>query len=530
MLLRWHLTQSIVLLLVLGFCGVTFKPIQTAQPPPSLTRLPPLNLIPIENQHAGSTGWRLGAQIADDVKQQIKGYASAVSVNQGQPITFYVTVHPAQVYSIDIYRMGWYGGTGGRFMSHIGPLTGTPQPVCAMEPTTGLLECHWQAPSSATLTVPSSWTSGIYLAHLFNAQHYESYIIFVVRDDGRPADFLYQQPVATYQAYNNYPADGATRKSLYAHNSYGTSTIAGTSQAVKVSFDRPYAGNGDGQFSSSVLYEGYFVRWLERMGYNVTYATDLDVHTNGALLEHYKAVLVVGHSEYWSKAMYAAALTARDAGIHLAFFGADDVYWQVRFEASRRGIANRVMVCYKGAASHDPVQGERRTDAWRIVGQPEQALIGVQYGLDNAAGLHVPYVVTAHLNWIFAGTGLKIGSHVPGIVGHEIDYLDLHFPLPSNVAYTLLSRSPFLAGKGVTGQANSSLYQAPSGAWVFAAGTLAWSWGLARPGFIDRGIQRITQNILDHFIQAPRSLLVTALITARSSQAVYLPLVMRTKR
>ena len=65
------------------------------------------------------------------------------------------------------------------------------------------------------------------LALLTNAQNYQSYMTFVVRDDARTADLLYQQSVTTYQAYNNYPADGATGKSLYDFNSYGA-TVAAT--------------------------------------------------------------------------------------------------------------------------------------------------------------------------------------------------------------------------------------------------------------------------------------------------------------
>jgi hypothetical protein len=48
--------------------------------------------------------------------------------------------------------------------------------------------------------------------------------------------------------------------------------------------------------------------------------------------------------------------------------------------------------------------------------------------------------------------------------------------------------------------ANSSIYQAPSGAWVFGAGTISWSWGLDFPGVVHPGIQRITANVLNRFL------------------------------
>jgi len=69
-------------------------------------------------------------------------------------------------------------------------------------------------------------------ALLTNAQNYESYIIFVVRDDSRRAATLPAER-NTYQAYGNYPDDGTTGKSLYEYNSYGANTVTGTTGLPK---------------------------------------------------------------------------------------------------------------------------------------------------------------------------------------------------------------------------------------------------------------------------------------------------------
>src|SRR5438067_12536330 len=63
------------------------------------------NPIVVENQQPGSNGW-MWTTLGDDVARQIKGFASTTSVNLGGNITFYVTVNPAQTYTIDIYRIG----------------------------------------------------------------------------------------------------------------------------------------------------------------------------------------------------------------------------------------------------------------------------------------------------------------------------------------------------------------------------------------------------------------------------------------
>jgi len=115
------------------------------------------NPIVLENQQAGTTQWNInqsGAVTASDIGKQIKGYASATSVNKGSSITFYVTVSPAQNYTINIYRMGWYQGLGGRFMQSIGPIAGTQQPACPTDAVTGLIQCVWSA--GATITVPTT--------------------------------------------------------------------------------------------------------------------------------------------------------------------------------------------------------------------------------------------------------------------------------------------------------------------------------------------------------------------------------------
>src|SRR6266568_5017528 len=73
------------------------------------------NPIVTENQQPGTGAWLIGSQQSDDATGQIKGYASATSVNQNQSIALFITTNPAQTYTIDFYRIGWYGGRGVAF-------------------------------------------------------------------------------------------------------------------------------------------------------------------------------------------------------------------------------------------------------------------------------------------------------------------------------------------------------------------------------------------------------------------------------
>lgn len=471
------------------------------------------NPIVVENQQPGTTEWQLGRpglQTANDVGKQIKGYASATSVDKGQSISFHVTTTPAQSYTIDIYRIGWYGGLGARLMQHVSSLEGDSQPACPTDAPTGLIECSWSP--SYTITVPTTWTSGVYLALLTNAENYQNYVSFVVRDDTRTADFLYQLAVNTYEAYNNYPNDGVTGKSVYLSNSYGANTVTGTRRAVKVSFDRPFADSGDGQLISSQgeaslggTGELDFIRWMERSGYDVSYSTDIDTQTSGSRLLSYRGFIAAGHDEYWSKEMRDAVEQARDFGVSLGFFSANDSYWQVRLEPSSGGVPNRVMVSYKNQATTlDPIQGPTTTVKWRNppVNRPEQTMIGIQL-VDGAAATlsNSAYTVTNSSSWVYSGSGFQDGDTASGIVGYEWDRFNPEYPYPANTSYTSLSHSPVPFGTG-TDYAESSLYQAPSGALVFAAGTIWWGYGLNRAGLEDSRIQRTTSNLLDRFRRA----------------------------
>ena len=475
------------------------------------------NPIVVENQQPGSGGWDIewgGA--GNDIAGQVKGYAGATSVNKGESINLHISVSPAQSYSIDVFRMGWYGGLGGRLMQHIGPLNGTPQATCPVNPTTGLIECAW--PVSYTLNTQATWTSGVYLLVLTNAQNLKNYITFVVRDDARPAALLYQQPVTTYQAYNDYPYNESTGKSLYAFNSYGANTVGGSRAAVKVSFDRPYNGDGDANvWGHNILgVEHAFIRWLEKSGYDVAYSTDIDTHVNPGRLLNYRGIIVPGHDEYWTKEMRDGFEAARDGGTNLGFFSANISYTQIRLESSATGVPNRVVVCYREAAIDPTTDLTRKTVNWRDapLNRPEQTLYGTMYTsivAANGQGVHAPYRVQNSGHWVYAGTGFADGNTVTGLVGYEADRNHANEAQPPAVpgTFTILASSPF-TGSNAPDTHHAIIYQASSGAWVFGAGTINWGFALDawNPGggnIVDTRIQRMTLNILNKFIEGTQT-------------------------
>ena len=62
-----------------------------------------------ENLKPGSDRWRLRQPA---VPGELEGYASATSVGRGESIGFFVNTTAAS-YTLEIFRLGWYGGARG---------------------------------------------------------------------------------------------------------------------------------------------------------------------------------------------------------------------------------------------------------------------------------------------------------------------------------------------------------------------------------------------------------------------------------
>jgi len=386
------------------------------------------NYIQIENAKTGTTEWKLTNP--GWTSGVIEAYADLTSVNRGGQIKFFVnTAEPS--FTIEIFRIGYYGGLGGRRMTNAVTVAGTRQTIPTPDPNTGLIECNWINPYTLSIpnntADPTDWMSGYYYAKLTSStSKTQWYVTFVVRDDTRPSDLIMAQAVNTAEAYN--PWGG---KSLY-----GTLANRGdtANASRKTSFHRPYYGEetwGAGQFSNQndfKFWEWGRVQFLEQNGYDVTYATNIDVARDPNLLLTHKAFLSVGHDEYWSWTMRDNVEHARDARVSLGFFSANTAYWQVRFEDSpTTGDPYSVMVCYKDYCNLDPVPPDQtylRTCRFRDprVNRSEDQMLGIMYITQSRQ----PFVVEDASHWLFTGTGLKNGDSLVNpdgsyFVGYEVD-------------------------------------------------------------------------------------------------------------
>lgn len=451
-----------------------------------------------ENALPGSVLWQRPAA----PRGAIEGYASATSVGPGEEVDLHVSTAPAARYRVELFRLGWYGGLGGRVVACVPSCAGDEQgsalPVPLPDAASGLAAAGW--PVTDRLVAGDDWTSGYYDAKLVLTSGVQagaaSDVVFVVRAPvARVAPILVQVPVNTWNAYDNWGG-----RSLYAFNS----DAAGP--ATRVSFDRPQAG------VPALLWEIQLVRFLEREGLDVSYQTDVDTALDpGGLLRH-AVVLTAGHGEYWTREIRDGLEAARDAGVSLGFLGANTGYWQVRYEDG-----GRTMVSYKSL--DDPVADPAaKTTLFRALNRWECGLLGVQSagGLQRPGAPPVDYaVVDAGDRWL-AGSGLANGAVLSDLAGGEWDELAPE-PAPPPCVKPRLR----VLLRGTTEAAVAIRYVAPSGARVFSAGSLHFSWGLdgfgsGTPGHAavpSAGVQQLLRNALADMVRPPRPLAIRAAVS-----------------
>ncbi len=482
------------------------------------------NPIVLENAHLGTNSWKIPQR--KEASTQIQAYASATSVLPGQQLTFYVsTQQEGTAYSTDIYRLGWYGSYGGRLMTSVHFQTGHAQGYynsanhrlvncnsCHVDTKTGLVEANWQP--SYTLSVPSGWTTGVYLAKFTDANGKQTYVPFDVRGN---AHSLYVAVTSdtTYAAYNTWGG-----YSLYqAGGSVPLNDeIANLQRGVKVSFDRPYIQNhGSGDV---LTFEVDAIHWLERQGYDLSYISSVDLHQKPAQLLDHRAYLSLGHDEYWTKEMRDGVERARDHGVGLAFLGADASYWQMRFEPDSTGRPNRTIVCYKVLTADndlalDPLYGQdntRLTTRWRdpILARPENALIGVMYSDLTHQQQGFPWRLSPQAkSALLDGTGLQAGQQYGcGLVGYEWDRVFANGATPAGLQ--VLGASPTVDDTNKPDTSNTTYYIALSGAMVFATGSIYWTLALDDYRFqIDKscvenrvvlGMRKLMAHVIDALV------------------------------
>jgi hypothetical protein len=532
---RWLLTVAATLMLTVGgVAGIRMPAAAAGGCAP--------NPVVCENTLPGTLASEWDIHGAGD--STIQGFASDISVNVGQRIDFKIAT-VATAYTIDIYRIGWYGGTGARKVDSVQPsvpMVRNDPATCVTDLDLGLFDCGGWA-VSASWAVPTTAVSGAYVATLKRTDTGgKSQITFVVRDDSSTSNMVFKTADATWQAYNSYGINA----NFYHGGNNG--------RAYKISYNRPFAtrdANGGRDFFFSNEFP--MIRFLERNGYDVSYITDVDADRAGGLIKNHKLFMSVGHDEYWSGPERANVEAARDAGVNLAFFSGNEVYWKTRWEPSVDGTStpNRTLVSYKETWANAKIDPSSEwTGTWRDPrfsppsngGKPENALTGTAYMTNS---IDLPIQVPADEGQLRFWRNTGIANLAPGTVatladhtlGYESDEdLDNGFR-PGGLIHlsTTVGAAPqYLQDFGTTVAAGTTthhltLYRAASGALVFSAGTIQWAWGLdndhdgTEPP-VDQRMQQATVNLFADMGVQPATLM-TGLTAATASGDIQAPTV-----
>lgn len=457
------------------------------------------NWVIRENQQLGTSDWRIRNPPAQGF---IEGFADQTYATTGQPVQLFVSTS-ALAFQVEAFRVGYYGGAGGRLMWASPSFTGRVQPPCQFSGGVNMVACdNWSA--SMTVQIAQYFVQGDYLLKLVGSDNEQSYVPLTVWDPNSQATYLVKNDVFTWQAWNPfggydyYQGVGTCPPNVYPL----------CSRARIVSYDRPYGdGQGTGDFLSL---EAPLVRFLEQHGLDVTYVTDMTIQDHPDLLAGHRALLSLGHDECWSLGERNAVTAANGTGLNLAFFGASAVLRHVRTQASPLGT-DRQLVDYRNSQD-DPLNGNG--DPREVTGNtwgsppaswPETGFVGESYNGFLEPGVQASMTVVDPAAWIFQGTGLANGSTLPNVIASDVDSLEPGLSYPANVqvlAHSALPANQAQANthSGPVFYSDMTYYTSPtSKAGVWDSGTNNWIPALAN----STAVANITGNLLWLFGQGP---------------------------
>jgi hypothetical protein len=512
------------------------------------------NPIVLENEKPGTPQSVWQVDPGQD-STRLEGFTTAMSTDLGGAVNFKIDNTTGNGnYPINIYRLGYYGGDGATLVATLQHTGLVSQPAAITDPATGEVDAgNWSVTDS--WQVPTTATSGVYVAYVTQGSQVFQ-IPFVVRDDASTSDIVFQTSDETWQAYNGWGGAnlyGGNGPSDPPPNSGGE---ASPGAAFAVSYNRPivtrdgvglYAGPQDSLFGA----EYSAIYWLEANGYNVSYISGLDTSSNGALLLNHKVFMDDGHDEYWTNSQLANVQAAQKAGVNMAFLSGNEIFWQTQFTPSIDGTntAGRTLTSYKDSHFETLInptgQGTGTFESpvsWGGLGLPSNALTGQLFSVDQTAdntAITIPYGETRLRLWRNTGVAATApggtASLENGLLGYEWDSSPDNGFMPAgliNLSTTTVNTSVYNSQFGNVdgpGTATHNLVEfrdPTSGALIFGAGTVFWSWGLSSqhdpgPDFntttVDPNVQQAMVNLFADMGVQPQTLQASLTLATQST-------------
>ena len=392
--------------------------------------------VKAENAKAGNKNWdsdvvmRFSADFTRRKEaKRVEGYFDQASIGCGQSAS--LKIMGARSADVSLYRIGYYKGAGARLITTI--------------------------KNAKQITATQSTPPGQYLVKLKSLGYQSTFVPLMITGQV-PSNVVFVSSVLTWQAYNQWGGE-----SFYKGADGQRET-----RAISVSFNRPYDGDGSGQFR---YMEQPLVQLMEKLNLDINYLTDIDL--NKAPEINSASIVLGGHSEYWTQEMRDVIEKEINEGTNLLVFGGNTAY-------AKTYLIDRTM-------------NERIP--YRDINQPESLFMGSQF---FAVGIKKDLEVQATQSWPFNVLGQS--QKIKGIYGYEADTA-MGTKGPGVEVLARASISP--TEKGFV--AMSTYYAAPSGAGVLNLGTNAWvcamanrcPWGHSFDAKTVQQIRKVTTAIIE---------------------------------
>ena len=442
-----------------------------------------------ESKLPGDPRWDIRHLGAPDA---IMGYAGMASALPGESVPLFVST-TSRSFRVLAFRMGWYRGDLARLIWQSGNVRGRRQGPSVLVHPTNTVTTSW----GPSLSVPThDWPAGSYLLRLDADDGAQRFIPLTIRTPSNAGRVVIKNSTATWQAYNMWGGydlyNGPAGIADYDHRS------------LAVSLDRPFDLNGAFMF---LAHERKLIQLAEKMQLPLGYASSMDIAADAGLLRGASAVVSGGHDEYWSPPERAHVTAARNAGVNVAFLGANCMFRRTRLADTKLG-SDRLVICYKTSWMQDPMYGKDNalvTSDWREPPDPdpESSITGTLY---ESNPVDAALVVVSPDSWLLRGTGVRHGTRFPGLVGIEYDRVNPDSPVERPIE--IMSHSP-LTCRGVNSYSDSAYYTHQSGAGVFNTGTMRWvrsfsgNIGYGIDQRTGRFVRRVTANVLRAFADGP---------------------------
>jgi hypothetical protein len=424
---------------------------------------------------------------------QTYGYLDRTYATCGEQIGLHLSSNVPARATVEAIRLGCYGGMQGRVVKQFPAVPVRHQK--SVPPGAGHTQDNdW--PVSLYITPDASWPPGPYALRIVTdgSPSSATHVPFYVQSTGTLAAYLVVSSDLTHLAYNS--AGGV---SLY-HGFGVTKDERRLSRATTASARRPYDFSGLKQW---IVKDVPLATFLDRHGVTVDWTTDSSLDADPRQLARRTTVLLPGHSEYWTRRSYDALEYAVAHGTNLANLGGNELYWQTRLVRDARGNVWKMLV-YRFANLDPAPANEDKTVEWRngLLNRDPARLTGL-----GMAGIGVggSGTVVAAPSWLFHGSGVGVGAHLPWLYGNEADRPE---PPGGNSPANLqvLLRGSMFDEYGKLVAVGTGYYSAPGGAGVFNAGTTEWLCGIddtcpgpSRPAVTRRALEALTLNVLRAF-------------------------------